>query len=167
MDTEEWRPVVGYEGLYEVSNHGRVRSLSRTLHCSSHVRQYRGRIIKPNPTPPTNYLAVGLTRDKRRVTKRVHLIVLEAFVGPRPAPEFDACHNNGIKDDLRVENLRWDTKSANMQDCLRAGDNPRARQTHCLRGHKFTIKNTYITTVGGRQCRTCIRLARGVKQPRV
>lgn len=167
MDTEEWRPVVGYEGLYEVSNQGRIRSLSRTLHCGNHVRQHRGRIIKPNPTPPTNYLSVGLTRDKRRITKRVHLIVLEAFVGPRPAPELDACHNNGIRDDLRAENLRWDTKSANSLDALRDGVHPQGSKTHCIRGHAFTPRNTYITSAGGRQCRTCIRIARGVKRPRV
>jgi hypothetical protein len=54
------------------------------------------------------------------MNRYVHALVLEAFVGPRPEG-FDACHNNGNKTDNRLENLRWDTKSANSLDKRRHG----------------------------------------------
>ena len=89
------------------------------------------------------------------------MLMLEAFVGPRPGRLVDACHNNGIKDDLRIENLRWDTKAANAADAYRHGANLNGLKTHCKRNHEFTAENTYINpTSGARQCRECMRMAR-------
>lgn len=110
---EEWRPVLGWEGLYEVSDLGRVRSLSRG--------GYRGRIIKPYLNRK-DYprLMVALCDGKRKHGGRqafptVHRIVLEAFVGPRP-DGMEACHYNGDACDNRLKNLRWDTKMGNVAD---------------------------------------------------
>lgn len=162
---DEWRPVLGYEGYYEVSRCGGVRSVDRTVrYGSSALRTHRGRELRTFRSPPTNYLTVSLYRDGGQTNRRLHTLVLEAFVGPRPMPDMDACHNNGDKDDNRVENLRWDTKSANAQDSLAHGSNAEAKKTHCYRGHEFTADNTYINpTSGGRQCRQCVRNARGHK----
>ncbi|MCV7434792.1 NUMOD4 domain-containing protein [Mycolicibacterium bacteremicum] len=167
---EEWRPVVGFEGLYEVSSFGRVRSLDRLVPngASRRLKRLTGRMMRQHKVPPTNYLSVQMSKENFRERRRVHVMVLESFVGPRPAPEFDACHNNGDPLDNSVGNLRWDTKVANAQDSLRAGTNRNASKTSCKRGHAFTPANTYILPKrGARVCRTCVRLSRGVKQPRI
>lgn len=80
---------------------------------------------------------------------------MEAFVGPCPEG-MEVCHNNGDCTDNRLENLRYDTKSANMLDRVRHGTHHNANKTQCLRGHLFTEENTKRTAKGGRACRTCI-----------
>lgn len=93
---EEWRPVVGFEGLYEVSNLGRLRGARR--------KGTDGRISRP-----CGYVRIRLYRDGVGYAVKVHRLVLEAFVGPCPS-EMEGCHNNGKPDDNRVTNLRWDTR---------------------------------------------------------
>jgi hypothetical protein len=104
---ENWKAVVGYEGLYEVSDLGRVRSLPRPT-------GHRGRILKPN-IQPRHYPCVAFSRKCKLKTFAVHRLVLEAFVGPCPEGK-EACHNNGVWDDCRLVNLRWDTRKANHFD---------------------------------------------------
>ena len=100
MSEERWLPVVGYEDRYEVSSFGRVRTKPRILRpsCGSH-----------------GYPAACLTKDGVAAKHSVHVLVLEAFVGSRPAGHH-ACHNNGIRTDARVENLRWGTPTENAAD---------------------------------------------------
>lgn len=112
---EQWKPVVGYEGFYEVSNLGRVRSTA-----TRHPRWPSGRTMSPN-RHPDGHLLVGLTRPGRKLRKeKVHRLVLEAFVGPCPQG-MQACHNDGNPQNNCVENLRWDTPSRNQQDRRRHG----------------------------------------------
>lgn len=157
--TENWLPIVGWEGFYEVSDQGRVRSIDRIIQFRSGQRRYyAGQIIKPWRSMPGNYPMVKLKGNGRKINRRIHVLVLEAFVGPRPEG-MEGCHNNSIPSDNRQSNLRWDTDPANKQDALRAGTNWQAGKTHCTRGgHEFTPENTYTrpgTTT--RQCRTCVR----------
>ncbi|ORC02701.1 hypothetical protein B1T48_16980 [Mycobacterium persicum] len=124
---EQWRPVVGYEGLYEVSDVGRVRSLARTvLHPHSGRYTLCGRILSPHPDG-CGYLKVRLHRDGQGRTRKVHQLVLEAFVGPRPAG-LECCHADDDKTNNRLSNLRYDTRSANMLDQVRNGRHRWARQ---------------------------------------
>lgn len=92
---EEWRAVVGWEGLYEVSNHGRVRSLDRVVNG---VR-VKGRLMKPyRDRPKYSHMIIQLSRGTGKVGAAfplVHKLVLEAFVGPRPEGMV-ACHNKGM-----------------------------------------------------------------------
>jgi hypothetical protein len=108
--TETWLPVAGWEGLYEVSDLGRVRSLKRK---GGNNRWYGGKVLIPYPNK--GYPAVPLCRGGGRTMTQVHRLVLEAFRGPRP-PGTMACHNNGDRGDPRLSNLRWDTCRANMAD---------------------------------------------------
>jgi hypothetical protein len=161
MTEERWLPVAGYEGAYEVSDLGRVRSIDRVITRNGRPALLRGTVLKPNPVPPTGYLAVNIWRNGKCKMGRIHVLVLEAFVGPRPAIDIEGCHGNGDHHDNRLANLRWDTKKANAQDTLSHGRNPQASKMHCKRGHEFTKLNTRYTTTGGRQCRECKRLREG------
>lgn len=119
---EEWRDVVGFEGLYQVSNLGRVKSLDRYVHMSAshkavaYKRFVKGCVLRPGAS---NYghLSVVLGRNK---TRMVHDLVMRAFVGP-PPPKHECCHNNGDPKDNRLSNLRWGTRSENNFDAVRHG----------------------------------------------
>lgn len=151
---EEWRPVVGWEGLYEVSSYGRVRSLDRVVYRSVGRQTFKGRILKPRWNKRSKYLYVQLVARPRQQSRTVHTVVLEAFVGPRP-PGMVACHFNDLFTHNYVENLRWDTASANTYDKVRNGNHPMAKKTHCKHGHPFDEENTGFDRNGHRICRSC------------
>jgi hypothetical protein len=113
--SEVWRPVVGFEGFYEVSSLGRVRSLARQVLCSDgRLHPVHGRILRP--IVRGRYLCV-LLADRDRSTKRsLHRIVCEAFHGAPTEPDLQVCHGNGDCRDNRAENLRWGTPLDNSAD---------------------------------------------------
>ncbi|OCB56172.1 hypothetical protein A5722_14855 [Mycobacterium vulneris] len=118
---EVWRSVPGYVGLYEVSDRGRVRSLGRVR------TDRRGRTYRRNPKLLTlcplksGHPVVRLYgRGTGPRTLRVHALVLAAFVGPRP-DGLEACHGDGDPSNNHVDNLRWDTRSANVLDSVKHG----------------------------------------------
>lgn len=153
-DTAQWMPVVGYEGKYEVSDQGLVRSLDRLVSCHKvFVRTQRGRVLSAGPWRK-GYLSVCLADDGKKKTTFVHHLVLEAFVGPRPSPDYEGCHNNGDRLDNRAENLRWDTASANQRDKVNHGRNPEANKTHCPRGHSLAAPNL-VVGIAHRKCQAC------------
>lgn len=152
--TEKWLPIAGYEGSYEVSNLGRVRSLDRT---NSKGWKLRGKVLSPSRKNRSGHLHVLLCTPGTQDSRHVHTLVLEAFVGPRP-PGMFACHTNDVPWDNRLENLRWDTPSANRLDSVRNGTNPNANKTECPKGHPYSPDNTYRhPTSGSRICRICRR----------
>lgn len=105
--TEEiWKPVLGYEELYEVSNYGRVRTTPR--------------ILRQSPSSQLPYPLVHLRKDGQTHGRLVHRLVLEAFVGPAPEG-MEACHNDGNATNAHLGNLRWDTKKNNAADRKRHG----------------------------------------------
>lgn len=160
-EQEEWRPVVGFEGFIEVSSLGRLRSLDRMTYVSAsrtapaYWRRHKGKILEPAPHPRGGYKYIKLSGGgKIRNNAKVHHLVLEAFVGPRP-PGTECCHANDIAGDNRVENLRWDTPAANAED--RRG---RYVKTHCPQGHEYTPENTMIVKVSSQKvqrCKICTR----------
>lgn len=151
---EHWLPIPGYEGHYEVSDHGRVRSLARMVE-QPEKRSYlrRERILKQT-AGRRGYMRVTLFREGVGMARPVHQLVLEAFVGPCPEG-MEACHWNDVPDNNHVSNLRWDTPSANMRDKVRNGGHHLKNMTHCMQGHEFTEANTYVGANGKRQCRPC------------
>lgn len=126
LEGEEWRPVVGYEGQYEVSNMGRVRSLERkVLGKDGRWEIHHGKILKPWKTnvgndPNNRYLIVSMPDHNRRM---VHSLVAEAFIGERPE-KHDVMHLNGIRHDNRVENLKYGTRSENLKQTYEYGGKP-------------------------------------------
>lgn len=155
--SEEWRPVVGWENLYEVSDHGRVRSLDRLVVRKTGAQvMVEGRILIPQRTVTDARLCVTLSANGLKRGVPIHRAVLEAFVGPRP-DGMEGCHFNDDKNDNRLVNLRWDTHSANMKDRVRNGGNPHSNKTHCSAGHEYDLANTYRRKCGRRACRACQR----------
>ena len=153
---ERWRPVVGHEGEYEVSDQGRIRSLDRVITFSDgRYRSARGRTLKPWTMKRVGHQVVGLTGKRKFL---VHVLVLEAFVGPRP-DGMVCCHNDGDATNNRVENLRWDTYVENNKDLVRHGTHWQVRKTKCPRGHDYSPENTrvYHNPNGwiSRYCREC------------
>lgn len=141
----EWRPVLDYEGLYEVSSDGRVRSLPRP--------RTRGRILVPRVNG-NGYLQLKLCASGVPLTRKVHQLVCEAFRGPRQEGQV-VRHLDGNRLNNCASNLAWGTPSENMQDSVRHGTNHEASKTHCGNGHEFTADNTYRPPSGGRKCKAC------------
>lgn len=160
MDIEEWRAIPGFEGSYEVSNMGQIRSLDRVVRRKDgRTCRYPGKILKPHDNPDHSpYLTVNLSKGNKYQRSYIHALVLEAFVGKRP-PGMECCHGDGGPHDNRVSNLRWGTPLENNLDILRHGHHENANKTHCIHGHEYTPENTvrvkkYPTR---RWCRECMR----------
>jgi hypothetical protein len=125
---EVWLPVVGYEGLYEVSDQGRVRSLDRTVaHPLWKTLRLRGRLLKLWRRGADDYFAVNLFKEGVGKPVRVHILVATAFIGPRP-DGMDVCHGEGGKRDNRPENLRYGTRKENSADKMRDGTHNRGER---------------------------------------
>lgn len=151
MSDEEWRPVVGYEGAYEVSDLGRVRSRDRRVPSGGgRERIARGRMLSIADGRP--YGKVNLKVGDGGRMWNVHTLVARAFLGPAPTG-MEVCHNNGQHRDNRLSNLRYDTHAENQRDTVRLGGHAGANQTRCKHGHEFDA-----IWGGRRRCRTCDHL---------
>ena len=111
---EKWKEVKGYEGFYEVSNYGRVKSVPRYVDTTMNCRHYVSTILTPSQNN-AGYNIVNLAKNGKIKTQRIHILVAEAFI---PNEENKPCvdHINGIRDDNRVENLEWCTHKENMNN---------------------------------------------------
>lgn len=106
-DLEEWRPIVRYEGLYEVSSFGRIRNI-RT-----------GQILSPNPLPK-GYLQTTLCKKGIETKFLIHTLVLTVF--DRPKQEGEVCrHLDGDPSNNRRSNLQWGTTAENQMDAKKHG----------------------------------------------
>ena len=117
--SEEWRDVVGYEGLYQVSNFGNMRSVTRMVKNRHGMRTVHG-IGLCTYVPYSGYTTIGLRDCGPRKTFSVHRLVLEAFIGSCP-DGMCACHWDGDRSNNILSNLRWDTPAENSADAKRHG----------------------------------------------
>lgn len=120
MDKEVWRWVVGYEGLYMVSNKGRVMSVPRIKQTKNRRYGKSGMEIAHHDNG-NGYRILTLSRDGVHDQRSVHRLVAEAFI-PNPSNLPEVNHKDGDKANNQVENLEWVTKSENMQHASRELD---------------------------------------------
>ena len=113
---EIWKDVVGYEGLYQVSNLGRVKSV---ITWNGYEYLKKEKIMKPFENK-RGYKSIGFTKDGKTITYRLHRIVAQAFI-PNPENKPIINHKNGVKSDNRVENLEWCTYSENTIHAIKTG----------------------------------------------
>ncbi|WP_082634955.1 MULTISPECIES: NUMOD4 motif-containing HNH endonuclease [unclassified Mycobacteroides] len=159
MSNEIWRPVPEWEGLYEVSSTGRVRSINRvSISRLGRKTSLRGRVLKQRFGK--HYYKVELSRSGVHSTAHVHQLVCKAFHGPRP-PGAVVRHLDGNGRNNHKDNLAWGTWQENSQDMLDHDTAYWANKTHCKYGHEFTESNTRLdrSPNGGtkRSCRECER----------
>ncbi|HDR4551277.1 NUMOD4 motif-containing HNH endonuclease [Bacillus cereus] len=120
MFEELWKPISGYEGIYEVSSLGRVRSLDRVVVDYRGIeKSVGGKILKPGVTNKGYYI-VSLNSVDKRHTLTVHRLVANAFV-PNLDNKPQVNHINGIKTDNRICNLEWLTNEENMKHAINNG----------------------------------------------
>lgn len=117
---EYWRPAPGFEGAYEVSDWGRIKTVRRVVMRRNGRRHtIPERVLRQGYTV-TGYPMVGLTVAKRLRSKSVHRLVALAFLGP-PTGGGDVNHIDGDKTNNHASNLEWVTKSENMKHAFRLG----------------------------------------------
>lgn len=156
LTPEEWRPVPGYEGIYEITASGRVRSVDRTITDSvghEYLRQGAEKVVSVRDT---GYYGVCLSREGKNRIHKVHRLIYEAFVGPIPEGAIIR-HLNDVRTDNRLENLAPGTHADNRCDSVRNGTHHHANLTHCPKGHPYDEANTRINTRGARYCGVCQR----------
>lgn len=138
---ERWLPVVGFEGLYEVSDEGRVRSLTHLVPCrGGATRTVHGR-IRSSAGLLKGYPAVNLSAGRRTQMRTVHVMVLEAFVGPRPTAAHEGCHGDGNPLNCRLANLRWGTKAENKSDSFAHGTAVHGERVHCAKLDRLIVQS--------------------------
>lgn len=138
--TENWRAVPEWNGFYEVSDQGKVRSLDRVVVARTPrgdigTRAYRGRILTL-AKGKRGYLHVALSAPGRRQESNVHALVALAFLGPCPAG-LQVCHDDGVKSNNRLGNLRYDTPANNAADKVRHGTHTFGPAHHAYKHGKY------------------------------
>ena len=122
---EIWKDIKGYEGKYQVSNLGRVKSLARMTSSNNgstkYLKREKEKILKSRINS-VGYPVVGLCKNNRTKTVKVHRLVAEAFI-PNLENKPQVNHINGIKNDNKIDNLEWCTNSENVKHAFRTGLN--------------------------------------------
>lgn len=115
---EEWRDIEGYEGIFQISNLGRVKALERIRYDKNNVAYRVREKILSQTLDAYGYPVVGMSVNGVSRAKTVHRLMAKAFI---PNPENKRCvdHINGIRNDNRLENLRWATHSENAMNKFR------------------------------------------------
>lgn len=146
----EWRSIPSFPG-YRVSDTGEVAGKRGVM--SKHI-------------DACGYYRLGLYRDGKRINCRVHVLVAEAFIGPRPdgavTRHLDGNHTNNTP-----SNLMYGTWAENVQDAVRHGTQRNIRKTHCPYGHPYDERNTTYEAAGNRKCRTCKRIRERERRARL
>ena len=143
---EVWADIKGYEGLYQISTFGNVKSLSRPVkHSNGGTKILRERMLKTRVNSKTGYREVGLSRDGKQKYHLIHKLIAEAFIdNPHRLPVVN--HIDGCKTNNDIFNLEWATYSENIRHAFanglshnnmtneisRAGNEAQKKQVRCI-----------------------------------
>lgn|SRR5574344_2142255 len=151
MEEEIWKDIPNYEGCYQISNLGRLKSLDRIVKnkCNS-TRIQKGKIMKPILNKRNGYVYYGLSKNGMKLY-RAHVLILNTFIA-KPRDNMQVNHVNGIKTDNRLENLEWCTPSENIIHSISIGlKRPSDKQKsacskHNKENYSFPVIGTNIKT---------------------
>lgn len=154
MSREQWMPVVGYEGSYEVSDQGRVRSVERV---DTSGRRRRSVVLKGR-LREDGHLDVNLSVGGRAQNYKIHRLVMRSFGGPCPAGQ-EVLHADGDGTNNRRANLRYGTRAENNLDAVAHGTHAMTRRQLCPLGHRLKEPNLVPSKLarGHRNCLSCGR----------
>lgn len=166
-DIELWKEIPGYEGYYEASSHGNVRSQMRTITPKTGSSYIIGPKAMTQTSTHDGYKTVRLSRNGISKNLRVNRLVLLAFIGC-PNDGEESCHSNGDRSDNRLDNLRWGSRSANAKDRVAHGNQRNIHASHCPYGHEYAEWNMVEAAKrqGRRACVACARARAAVQNAR-
>jgi hypothetical protein len=159
---EVFKDIPNYEGLYQVSNYGRVKGLERKVIRSRNpvtFRTNKGRIIKPT-TNQSGYLYIGLCKDGKLKVYILHRLIALTFI-PNPNNKETINHINGIKSDNNINNLEWNTVSENHKHAYKTGLRDSSHllgENGCCTGEKNT--NSKLKAFEVKQIKDLLKLKR-------
>lgn len=153
---EFWKQIPGYEGFYEASNKGNLRSVDREFTRSNGTPfSLKGKLLNHWLNPVDGHPMCVLSRKGERRYFYVHTLVALAFFGEKEEGQ-EVRHLNDNPTDNRVENLEYGTRSDNLYDRVRNGIHFQANKTLCKRGHSLSGKNLKIEQRAKGQARRCV-----------
>lgn len=159
MSVEEWRDINGYVGLYQISNLGNVKSIERKRFDSKHSYAVHEKILS-QPLNAYGYPVVSLHKDGKSKVKTVHRLVANAFI---PNPENKLCvdHINGIRNDNRLENLRWATHKDNSANMIRLNNQVKFKDRSISDdAKKRMLRNKRVVRSDGKKYESVLQAAR-------
>lgn len=118
LENEDWRIIEGYNSAYSISNYGRVMRLTPG------PKTYAGKILTPGLNKKTGYVFVKLVKNGKAQKIPIHILVSRAFMNPPPNDNWVVDHKNGNKQDPRLVNLEWVSRSENTKRAIRLGLQP-------------------------------------------
>ena len=135
---EQWKDIKGFEGCYQISSLGRIKSLERQ---DSKGRLRKERILSQNKKDDKGYHTANLYKDGKNQYKRVHILVAEAFI-PNPNNKPEVNHIDGNKSNNSVSNLEWNTTKENCEHRQRMGlgDTKSANNARKIKVESYDLK---------------------------
>lgn len=121
MNDERWKDIEGFEGYYQVSNIGRIRSVDRCAKSYNGERIVKGKVLKPVMSKKTGYYQINLYKGGKKRGFNVHFLVAMAFVEQNGKPFVN--HKDGRKTNNVADNLEWVTNRENQHHALKLGLN--------------------------------------------
>jgi hypothetical protein len=129
MLKKEWKDIYGYEGLYQISNYGEVKSI-------------RSNKILKLEVLKKGYLRVGLSYNNKKERFLVHRLVLNAFIGYKSYPEYEGNHKDMNTQNNKISNLEWTTPQENLNHAM--DNNPQRIISFKINGKKMGIKYSHL-----------------------